>query len=82
MIIIRLIEFLRSRLRIAILVCVAVLVLLVVGDWLLVNKAAAHTAAEHLVRLLVPVRLSFLPGDHLPVQVVRTPGDHETGRLL
>jgi short subunit fatty acids transporter len=47
MIIIRCIEFLHSRLRPLIFLCVLVLVLLVVGDWLLVNKAGAHTATEH-----------------------------------
>jgi len=47
MIVIRIIESLRKHLRLFILFCVAVLVLLVVGDWLLVNKAAAHTATEH-----------------------------------
>jgi len=45
--IIRLIEFLRSRLRSLIISCLVVLVLLVLGDWLLVDKAAAHTAGEH-----------------------------------
>jgi hypothetical protein len=47
MIIIRLIEFLRSRLRSLVLLCISVLVLLILGDWLLVSKAAAHTAIEH-----------------------------------
>jgi hypothetical protein len=47
MIIIRCIEFLRSHLRPLIILCVSVLVLLVVGDWLLVNKAGSHTEIEH-----------------------------------
>ena len=45
--IIRCIEFLRSRLRSVIFLCISVLVLLVVTDWLLVDKAGAHTASEH-----------------------------------
>ena len=48
MIIIRLIEFLRNHLRSLVIFCVSALVLLVVGDWLLVDKAHAHTAAEQL----------------------------------
>jgi len=47
MIIIRFIEFLRRRIRILIVMCVTVLLLLVLGDWLLVSKAVAHTAMEH-----------------------------------
>jgi len=48
MIIIRLIDFLRNHLRSLVIFCVSALVLLVVGDWLLVDKAAAHTAPEQL----------------------------------
>ena len=47
MIIIRLIEFLRSRLRSLIVWCISALALLVLVDWLLVSKAGAHTAIEH-----------------------------------
>jgi hypothetical protein len=47
MIIIRLIEFLRSRLKSLIVCCISALVLLVLGDWLLVSKAPSHTAIEH-----------------------------------
>jgi hypothetical protein len=46
MIIIRLIEFLRSRLRSLVISCISVLALLVLGDWFLVSKASAHTAGE------------------------------------
>jgi len=45
-IIVRLIEFLRSRLRTVIVACLGLLALLVVGDWLLVGREHAHTAAE------------------------------------
>ena len=45
--IIRCIEFLRSHLRPLIFFCVSGLVLLVVADWLLVDKAGVHTASEH-----------------------------------
>jgi hypothetical protein len=48
MIIIRLIDFLRNHLRSLVIFCVSALVLLVVGDWLLVDKTAAHTATEQL----------------------------------
>ena len=47
MIIVRLIEFLRSHIRILMVLCASVLLLLVLGDWLLVNKEHAHTATEH-----------------------------------
>jgi hypothetical protein len=47
MIIIHCIEFLRRHLRALIISCISVLVLLAIGDWLLVSKAAAHTAQEH-----------------------------------
>jgi hypothetical protein len=47
MIIVRLIDFLRSRLKTLIICCSCVLVLLTVGDWLLVDKRVAHTTAEH-----------------------------------
>lgn len=44
--IIRLIEFLRSRLRSLVISCIAILALLVLADWLFVSKSAAHTAGE------------------------------------
>ena len=43
----RFIEFLRDRLRAVVWCCVGVLVLLVLGDALLVNKEHAHTGPEH-----------------------------------
>lgn len=46
MIIVRLIEFLRNRLRMVIGACLGLLALLVAGDWLLVGKEHAHTAPE------------------------------------
>lgn len=46
MIIVRLIEFLRNRLRMVIGACLGLLALLVAGDWLLVGKEHAHTVAE------------------------------------
>lgn len=46
MIIIRLIEFLRNRLRSLVICSVLALALLVLADWFLVSKAAAHTAGE------------------------------------
>jgi hypothetical protein len=45
--IIRFIEFLRSHIRMLMVLCATVLLLLVLGDWLLVSKEAAHTALEH-----------------------------------
>jgi short subunit fatty acids transporter len=47
MIIIRLIDFLRSHLKSLVIFCICVLVLLVVGDWLLVDKKSTHTVLEH-----------------------------------
>ncbi|MGA7828085.1 MAG: hypothetical protein WCA04_10510 [Geobacteraceae bacterium] len=47
MIIIRCIEFLRRHLRALIFLCILVLVLLVIVDWLLVSKVGTHTAIEH-----------------------------------
>ncbi len=47
MIIIRLIDFLRNRLRSFVIFCICLLVLLVVGDWLLVDKKSVHTVFEH-----------------------------------
>jgi vacuolar-type H+-ATPase subunit I/STV1 len=47
MIIVRLIDFLRRRLKPVILLSLGLLALLVAGDWLLVGKEHAHTAAEH-----------------------------------
>lgn len=46
MIIVRLIEFLRSRRKWVIRLGLGLLALLVVGDWLLVGSEHAHTAAE------------------------------------
>ncbi len=42
-----LIDFLRDRLKAVIIVGCVALVLLVVGDWFLVDKEHAHTKAEH-----------------------------------
>jgi peptidoglycan/LPS O-acetylase OafA/YrhL len=42
-----LIEFLRRHLKLVVRLCWLVLALLVVGDWLLVDKEHAHTPAEH-----------------------------------
>ena len=47
--IIALIEFLRRRLKTVVRLCWVVLALLVVGDWLLVDKEHAHTPPEHWV---------------------------------
>lgn len=44
---VKLIEFLRHRLKAVVWACVAVLALLVILDFLLVNKEHAHTAPEH-----------------------------------
>jgi len=46
--IVKLIEFLRTRLKRVILICCMILALLVGYDWLLLDKEKAHTAAEHL----------------------------------
>jgi hypothetical protein len=45
---VRLIEFLRNRLKRVVWVCVAVLALLVLCDAALVDKSDAHTGVEHL----------------------------------
>lgn len=45
---VKLIEFLRNRLKMVVRVCCAVLALLIVADALLVNKDHAHTGPEHL----------------------------------
>jgi TRAP-type C4-dicarboxylate transport system permease small subunit len=45
---VKLIEFLRNRLKAVVRLCAAVLLLLVVGDLLLVDKASAHTDTERL----------------------------------
>lgn len=44
--IVALIDFLRNRLKAVVAVCIAVLLLLVVADWLFVDKEHAHTDAE------------------------------------
>ena len=46
--IVALIEFLRARLKFVVRVCWVLLALLVVGDWLFVDKEHAHTAPEHV----------------------------------
>ena len=45
--IVALIEFLRRHLKTVVRLCWVVLALLVVGDWLLVDKEHAHTPPEH-----------------------------------
>lgn len=45
---VKLIEFLRNRLKTVIRICFAVLGLLIILDALLVSKEHAHTGAEHL----------------------------------
>jgi hypothetical protein len=47
MIIVRVIDLLRKRLKAVILTSSGLLALLVVGDWLLVGKEHAHTPVEH-----------------------------------
>ncbi len=47
MIIVRLIDLLRSRLKWVVRLSLGLLALLVLGDWLLVGREHAHTAAEH-----------------------------------
>lgn len=48
MIIVALIEFLQKHLRAVFRICGVLLILLVVGDFLLVDKEHAHTKAEHM----------------------------------
>jgi hypothetical protein len=43
----KLIEFLRDRLRTVIWICVGILALLILVDWLFVDKEHAHTGPEH-----------------------------------
>ena len=45
--IVKLIEFLRKHMKALIAICLIVLAVLVIGDWLLVDKEHAHTKAEH-----------------------------------
>ena len=45
---VKIIEFLRNRLKAVVWVCCGILFLLVVADWLLVGKEEAHTGVEHL----------------------------------
>lgn len=45
---VKLIEFLRARLKTVIRVCCGLLALLVLADIILVDKEHAHTAVEHL----------------------------------
>lgn len=47
MIIVALIDFLRARLKAVVWGCSAILALLVLADWLFVDKEHAHTAPEH-----------------------------------
>jgi hypothetical protein len=47
MIIVRAIDFLKRHLKVAILASLVLLVLLVIGDALFVDKEHAHTRAEH-----------------------------------
>jgi hypothetical protein len=47
MIVVRLIDFLQRHLKTVIMLCWGLLALLVIGDWLLVDKQHAHTTAEH-----------------------------------
>lgn len=49
MMIIALIEFLQKHLKAVIWICGVLLALLVLGDFLLVDKEHAHTKAEHIV---------------------------------
>lgn len=44
---VKLIEFLRNRLRTVVRLCLALLALLILADALFVNKEHAHTAPEH-----------------------------------
>ena len=44
---VKLIEYLRNRLKTVIWICCGVLVLLMLADTFLVNKEPAHTAPEH-----------------------------------
>lgn len=46
--IVRIIDFLRDRLKLVIRICYGLLALLVLGDALLLDKSYAHTAAEKL----------------------------------
>lgn len=46
--IVKLIDFLLKHIRAVVWTCAAVLALLVIGDWLLVDKEHAHTKAEHI----------------------------------
>ena len=45
---VKLIEFLRNRLKTVVRVCFGVLALLILADALFVNKEHAHTGVEHL----------------------------------
>lgn len=45
--IVALIDFLRNHLKAVIIISCVMLALLVVGDWLFVDKEHAHTKAEH-----------------------------------
>ena len=78
-----LIEFLQKHLRqVRIDQPSARSLLLVVCDWLFVDKSHAHTAPEGIPGLLVPFRIRFLRRHHLLLQVVRTSGNHDPGGLL
>jgi hypothetical protein len=45
---VKLIEFLRNRLKVLVRICFGILALLILADALFVNKEHAHTAAERL----------------------------------
>lgn len=45
---VKLIEFLRNRLRLVVRICFGILALLISADALLVNKEHAHTGAERI----------------------------------
>jgi drug/metabolite transporter (DMT)-like permease len=47
MMIVALIEFLQKHLKAVLWLCAAILALLVIGDYFLVDKEHAHTAPEH-----------------------------------
>ncbi len=47
MMIVRVIEYLQKHLKKVIWICLAVMALLVIGDFLFVDKEHAHTSVEH-----------------------------------
>ena len=48
MMIVKLIDFLQKHMKLVVRLSLVVLALLVVGDWLFVDKEHAHTAPEHI----------------------------------